>query len=90
MDSAIGGASADGQQQQSLWREAIDPFAGGNRLPGRRIVTETRPASLFLYLLVGNRSLDNEHERIDFSAYGPKEPFDEIIIAADRAGVGRY
>ena len=75
----------DGHDRRRLRSQPVEPFAGRHRLAGLRVVAEPAPVALALDGLVGDRALDDEHERIELAAIGLEEPFDEIVGAAHRA-----
>ena len=51
------------------------------------VVAEAAPVALALDRLVGDRALDDEHERLELAAVGLEEPLDEVVGAADRAAL---
>ena len=65
-----------------LGRQPVEPLAGGHRLAGRRVVAEAAPVALVLDLLVGDRALDDQHERLELAAVGLEEPLEEVVGAA--------
>ena len=85
VDAAVGGAGADGDDGERLRREAVEPLVGRDRLAGHRVVAEAAPVALAGELLVGDRTLDDEHERLQLAAVGLAEPLEEVVGAADRA-----
>ena len=87
VDAAVGRAGADGEDGQRLGREPVEPLAGGHRLAGLGVVPEAAPVPLGLDLLVRDRALDDQHERLQLAALGLEEPLDEVVVAADRAVV---
>ena len=84
VDAAVGRAGADGEDRQRLRREAVDPVVDGHRLAGVGVVAEPRPVAVAVDLLVGDRALDDEHERIELAAVGLEEPLQEVVGAAVR------
>ena len=46
-------------------REPVDPLGRRDRLAGRLVGADRRPVALALDLLVGDRALDDEHERVE-------------------------
>ena len=81
VDAAVGGAGADRQDRGRLRRQPVQPFAGGHRLPGRRVVAEAAPVALGLDRLVRDRAFDHEHERVELAAVGLVPPLDEVVGA---------
>src|ERR1700757_126864 len=71
----------------ALGGEPVEPFAGGHRLTGGGVVAEPAPVPLVFQLLVGDGSLDDEHERFQFPAVALKEPFEEVVGAAGRSAL---
>src|SRR4051795_331847 len=63
VDTAIGRAGADGHDAPGLRGEAVDPPVQRERLAGRLVVAERGPVALAVDVLVGDRALDDEHER---------------------------
>ena len=70
-----------------LGRQPVEPLAGGHRLAGRRVVAEPAPVALVVQLLVGDRPLDDQHERLELAAVGLEEPLEEVVGAAGRAAL---
>ncbi len=85
MDAAVGGAGADGEHDERLGGQPVEPLAGGHRLPGLGVVAEAAPVALGLDRLVRDRPLDDEHERLQLAALGLEEPLDERVGALVRA-----
>src|SRR5581483_3207626 len=48
VDAAVGGAGAHGQHRESLRRQPVEPFTGGDRLAGLGVVAEPGPVALGL------------------------------------------
>ena len=72
---------------EGLRGQAVEPLARGHRLVGVGVVAEPAPVALALDRLVGDRALDDEHERLQLAAVGLEEPLDEVVGAADRAAL---
>ena len=87
MDAAVGGAGADGDDGPGPRRQAVDPVARRDRLPGGRIGPEGGPVALGLVGLVGDRALDHEDERAEGPACPAVEKLDELV--ADFGGQKR-
>ncbi len=79
VDTAVGRAGSDRDDRGGLGRQPVEPLAGGHRLPGRRIVAEPAPVALVVQLLVRDGSLDDQHERFEFTPVGLEEPFEEVV-----------
>jgi hypothetical protein len=58
-----------------------------DRLAGLRVVPEAGEVTLFEDVLVGDRALHHEHERIELAAIGHVEPLDEVVSALFRAAL---
>ena len=65
-------------------REAVEPLARGHRLVGVGVVAEPAPVALALDRLVRDRSLDDQHERLQLAPVGLEEPLEEVVGPADR------
>ena len=87
VDAAVGGARADREHRERLRGEAVEPLARRHRLVGVGVVAEPAPVALALDRLVGDRALDDEHERLELAAVGLEEPLDEVVGAADRSAL---
>ena len=87
VDAAVGRAGADRDDGGGLGGEPVEPLAGGHRLAGRRVVAEPAPVALVVQLLVGDRALDHQHERLELAAVGLEEPLEEVVGAAGRAAL---
>src|ERR1700683_4425832 len=79
MDSPVGGASAAGDYRQRFGRQAIDPFIRGQRRAGFGVGAERRPVALLFDLLVGNRALHYEDERLQLALFGLVPKLQEIV-----------
>ncbi len=65
----------------------MEPLAGGHGLVGLGIVPEAAPVALALDGLVGDRTLDHQHEGLELAAVGLEEPLEEIVGAAHGAAL---
>src|SRR5271156_3081378 len=65
MNAAVGSAGARTDNRQCLWSQAIDPFAGSNRLTGIGVGTHRRPVAFFFYFLVRDRAFYDQHKGIE-------------------------
>src|SRR5450755_588993 len=79
-DAAIGGAGADRDDCGGLRREPVHPLVHRDRLPVLRIHGEAGPVALTVYLLVAERALDHQHERIQLALLGV-EPRLRVLVA---------
>ena len=64
VDAAVGGAGAGRDDGPGLGGQAVDPVAGRDRLAGLLVGAQGRPVALVLDLLVGDRALDDQDERV--------------------------
>ena len=87
VDAAVAGARAGGQHDQGLGRQPVEPLAGRHRLVGLGVVAEPAPVALAFDGLVGDRALDDEHERLELTPVGLEEPLDEVVGAAHRTAL---
>ena len=78
-DAAVGGAGADRDHRRRLGGEPIDPLVDGDRL-AVGADPEAGPVALAIDLLVAERSLDHEHERVELSLLGV-EPRLHVLLA---------
>ena len=69
-DAAVRRAGAQGNRCGGLRREAIDPLVRGDRLTVGRVDTHPGKVALAVDLLVRNRSLDDEDERVELAGLG--------------------
>ena len=67
-DAAVGRAGAEGQHRRGLRRQPVDPRGGRDRLPGLGVHAEPGPVAVAVDLLVRDRALEHEHERIELAA----------------------
>jgi hypothetical protein len=81
VDAAVGGAGPDRDDRGGLGRQPVEPFTGGHRLAGGRVVAEPAPVALVFDLLVGDGSFDDEYEGLQFTAIGFEEPLEEVVRA---------
>src|SRR5438132_1267061 len=86
VDAAVGGAGPDGEDGRSLGCQTVEPLVGRHRLTGRRVVSEAAPVALGLDRLVRDRTLDHQHERLEFAAVGLVPPLDEVVGALPGPG----
>ena len=87
VDTAVAGARAGAQHDERLGRQAVEPFTGGHGLVGVGIVPEAAPVALLLDGLVGDRPLDDQHERVELAPVRLEEPLQEVVGPADRAAL---
>src|SRR6516225_3195718 len=97
VDPAVGGAGADGEDHGRLRRQPVEPFACRHRLTGLGGVAEAAPVALRLDRLVRDGALDDEDERLEFTAVGLVPPLDEGVgtlfgaaFEVDQRPVHRY
>ena len=64
MDAAVRRAGACRNYGPCFGRELIDPFTSRYRLPGSLIGPKRRPITFVFVVFVGNRSLNDENERL--------------------------
>ncbi len=81
VDATVCGAGSGGHDRRGLGCQPIEPFAGGDRLSGLLVVAETAPVAVVVEFLVGNRPLDDQHERFEFTPVGLAEPLEEVVGA---------
>ncbi len=81
VDAAVRRAGADRDDRCRLGRQPVEPLGGLHRLPGHRVVPERGPVALLLDRLVGDRTLDHQHERLELAAVGLVPPLDEVVGA---------
>ena len=85
MDAAVGGAGADRHHRPGLGGKVVDPPVHGQRLPGVRVVAERGPVTLALDdVLVGDRALDHEDERLQLAGHRRAERSEELLAAHRR------
>ncbi len=77
-DAAVGGAGADRDDRRRLRGEPVEPLARRDRLAGLRIVADRREVALAGEVLVRDRALDAEHERVELAALGLPPVLDEL------------
>ena len=75
------------EHRERLRREAVEPVVDRHRLAGIGVVAEAGPVAVAVDLLVGDRALDDQHERLDLAAGTLEEPFEEVVGAAVRAAL---
>ena len=78
-NAAVGRTRAERHHDCRARRQPVDPGAGGDRL-ALRVDTEAAPVALAVDLLVRDRPLDDEHERIQLAARGCV-PGPEVVVA---------
>ena len=69
-DAAVGGAGPDRDDRRGLRSQPVDPLVGGDRLAGLRVDADAGPVALAVDLLVRDRALDDQHERIELALLG--------------------
>ncbi len=81
MDPAVRRTRAGRDNRERLRREPVDPLVGGDRLPRRRVGADRRPvaAVVRVELLVGDRSLDDQHERVELTTRGGEPRLEEVV-----------
>ena len=67
-DPAVGGAGAERHDRGGPRGQPVDPRAGRDRLAGRPVDAERGPVAVAVDLLVGDRALEHEHERVEPAA----------------------
>ena len=82
VDAAVGGAGADRDDRGRLGRQPVEPLTGRHRLARLPGHCRTRTSTLVVDLLVGDRSLDDQHERFQLAAVGFEEPLEEVVRPA--------
>ena len=71
----------DREDGRGLGGQPVQPFVGGHRLAGRRVVAEAAPVAFGLDRLVRDGSLDDQDERVEFAPVGLVPPLDEVVGA---------
>ena len=78
-NAAVGGAGAERHHDRGARREPVEPRARGDRL-AVRVDAEAAPVTVAVDLLVGDRALDDEHERVELAARG-RVPGAQVVVA---------
>ena len=83
-DAAVGRARPDGHHGRGLRREPVDPLVDGDRLAVELVDAEARPVPLAAELLVGDRALEHEDERVELVVLGVVEGVHELVAVLER------
>ena len=78
-DAAVGGARPDGDDGRGLVGEAVDPLVGGDGLAVLGVDPEAGPVALAVDLLVADRALDDEDERVELALLGVVPGLDVLV-----------
>src|SRR5262249_272779 len=76
VDAPVGGAGADGEDGGRLGSQPVEPFAGGHRLAGGRVVAETAPVAFGLDRLVRDGALHDQDKRLKLATVRLVPPLD--------------
>ena len=78
-DPAEGRAGAEGEHGGGTGREPVDPRAGGDRLARIRVEAERRPVPIAADLLVRDRALEHQDERVELACRGVEPRPHEVL-----------
>ena len=85
VDAAVARAGAGGHHRPRLGGQVVDPPVHGQRLPRGGVVAERGPVAVTLDdVLVGDRALDDEDERLQFACRRGPERSQELLAAHRR------
>jgi hypothetical protein len=79
VDAAVGRAGAARHHRQRLGGQLVDPAVQRLRLAGDQIVAEPAPEAVAVDLLVRDRALDDEHERLQLAGGRLAERGQEVL-----------
>ena len=79
VDAAVSGAGAASDDGQGFGRQPVDPFAGGDGLPGDFVGAKSGPVSFRFDGFVGDRPFDDKDEFAEFVFPGVVPEFEEFV-----------
>src|SRR5580658_2368688 len=80
MDSAVGRTGSHSHYGPGMRGEPVDPRAGGDGLPGRRVGSQRGPVAFDLVGFIRDGTLDDQDERID-AAFGGLVETEQKFVA---------
>ena len=83
-DAAVGGARPDRDDRGGLRREAINPLVRGDRLARVRVVAHGGEVAVAGELLVRQRALEDQHERVELAGLGVPPGLHELAALLER------